>query len=101
MASFPSTRQLVSARWVFLMLISCLALHFLIEDSLMLSACASINAQFSEQQRYEEDTHQDDLAAPVHLPERITRCDLPVVFSLTVPFRKPASSPILSPPKTA
>lgn len=101
MASLSSVNRPVSARWMMLILISCLAVHFLIEDSLLLCTSASDNAEFTEQQRYEEVTHQDDLVAPIRLPERITICDVPAAFSLTVPFRKQASTPILPPPKIA
>ncbi len=101
MARFPSVRQSVSARWVLLILISCLALHFLIEDSLLLHASTTINPEFNNQQSYDEVTHQDDLATPICLPERITNCNMPVTLSLTVPFRKQSISPILPPPKIA
>jgi hypothetical protein len=97
-ASFSSVSQPVPAHWILLMLISCLALHFFLEDSLLLAASESIHSEFSEQ-LYEEATHQDDAAAPVRLLERIKNYNLPAPFSLTVPFPRQASSPIFPPPK--
>ena len=101
MASFRSLNQPVAARWVLLILIGCLAMHFLIEDALLLSASVSTNPKFGEQQRYEEATHQDDLAAPIRLPERITNGDLLAGLAVTMPSPRQASSPIFPPPKIA
>jgi len=74
-------------------------MHFLVEDSLLLNTVASPESARTSPLSYDEVTHQDDLAIPVLLPERVANNNVPAAYLWTVPLEKQATSPILPPPK--
>lgn len=93
------------ARWVLWALAVCLALHFLVEDSALLSVWeAGAQPGMPEQTGIpgsDEMAHQDDLAIQVNLPEQTAN-----PIAVTAPLDRfsraqPAFLPIRIPPKVA
>ena len=101
MASFPFLPHAKAVRWGLCILIACLAMHFLVEDSLLLHTAASPESAQANPLSYDQVTHQDDLVLPVHLPERIMNNAVPAAYFWIVPVEMQTESPILTPPKIA
>ena len=76
-------------------------MHFLVEDFAPVEYGCIPESARTNPLSYDEVTHQDDLAIPVLLPERMANNDVPAAYFWTVPFEKQATSPILTPPKIA
>ena len=68
-------------------------------NSRLLNTIASPKFARTSPLSYDEVTHQDDLAIPVLLPERMANNVVPAAYFWSVPLKKQAASPILHPPK--
>ena len=77
-------------------LVSCLAMHFLVEDLIFLSDQPSI-APITE--NINELTHQDDLVSAVNLPDRVSTSQPWLDFQTILPSQSTVFFPILQPPK--
>ena len=101
MASFPFLPQSKAVYWGLCILVACLAIHFLVENSLLLHTAASPESAWANPLSFDQVTHQDDLVLPVQLPERMANKPVPAAYFWIVPVEKQAASPILTPPKIA
>jgi hypothetical protein len=97
--NFPFQRSFAGIQLVLCILIGCLSMHFLLEDTQLLTASASSNTAQVSDFSYDEMTHQDDLVILVSLPVNAAKNNIPSVTGWTMPFKKQFSSPILTPPK--
>lgn len=94
-----ASSRLHTARWVLWALAICLMLHFLVEDSALLSVWKA--GQQPGIPGSDEMTHQDDLALPVSLPES-TAGHTPVTDPAESNFHaQTALLPIPIPPRVA
>lgn len=97
MSKTAKLSHLDRARWILLVLAVCLLLHFLVEDSALLrvgeTGQQAGKPVQTEAAGSDEMTHQDDLALPAHLLERMV-CPTPVIARLE---RLAPAQPVLHP----
>jgi hypothetical protein len=88
-------------RLVLCILVACLAVHFLVEDTRLPSIFSSPapSAESSHAASSAEIDHLDDLAFQVSVPEQVIESRISHVYALTMLLKKPANFPILTPPK--
>ncbi len=97
-----SIQALPSSAWaIFCILVGCLAMHFLLEDSLLFpDLAAPVQAEAGGSlQLYDEADHKDDLAMPARQQARILPAQVQAAFSASEKHEILADSPVLPPPK--
>jgi hypothetical protein len=99
--SVPDPRSSAVIKLVLCILIACLSIHFLLEDTQLLTASTASDRNPASDLSYAEMTHQDDLVILVPLPESNAKKDLPPVTACDALFIKQIKSLILTPPKIA
>jgi hypothetical protein len=98
----PFWSRLGVARIVFCVLICCLAIHFLVEDALLLAEFTSLNpaAAGTSHANCEEFEHLDDLVYTERLTGDLMGSGGSAIFLWIVPFIRQARSSIFIPPKS-
>lgn len=101
MARFPFQYQTGRIRIIICILVGCLAVHFLVEDSFLLTFFTSPDpiGTTANQLNYDEIDHQDDMVLPASISAQVLEHHIPQMFFGTVPLKKQANTPILTPPK--
>ncbi len=97
-----AVETLPGAAWaIFCILIGCLSLHFLVEDSVLFpDLAASGQAEVDGSlQLYDETDHKDDLAIPAGQLARISPGQARPAFYCAEKHEKLNASPVLPPPK--
>jgi len=93
--------QALVLRFFFCLLIGCLAVHFLVEDSLLFTAVAPLDpsAPSASQANYEEMDHLDDLVYTDCLTGSAVDFAEATAFLVGLPCIRQACFPIFQPPK--
>jgi len=86
---------------VLCVLIGCLGMHFLLEDTRLLAVSPSSDLAQVSNQSYDEVNHLDDLVVLACLPVFLADRDAPAPTTWIVPLEKQTHFPILVPPKIA
>ncbi len=86
---------------IFCILVACLALHFLAEDSVLVAELAAPDQAASGEnpQFIDETDHKDDLVIPAPQLARISPSEVQMAFISAENRKKLADSPVLPPPK--
>lgn len=99
MASLPSIRYMFTVRFLFCILIGCLTVHFLVEDTFFLFAFDAQELTQSNCLNSEESTHQDDLVVLTDVPEYIAKNVVSTAHLVITQLDQQIGSPQLPPPK--
>ncbi len=88
-------------RLAFCILIGCLAIHFLVEDTLLLTMIASLDSAASSAftENYDEFEHLDDLAYAESQPVKVADRDQSIEFPWSALLREQTLFSIFKPPK--
>ncbi len=86
---------------IFCILVGCLAMHFLVEDSVLIPDLAAPDqaASGGNPQFYDETDHKDDLVMPAGQLARISPGEIQTAFFDLAKHAKLADKPVLPPPK--
>ncbi len=101
MASLYSRSWPRYAGAIFCILVGCLAMHFLVEDSVLVPelAAAGQAASGGNPQFYDETDHKDDLVMPAKQLARFSPGEARTAFFDLAIHEKLADKPVLPPPK--
>ncbi len=98
----PSSQIAPRITWaIFCILVGCLAMHFLLEDSVLVPDMAAMDlvAAGENPQIFDETEHKDDLVIPAGQLARISACEVQLAPGCNEKHEKLVNSPALPPPK--